>query len=180
MPPPPPIFFYGNKMENSKWTRQTYLASSHSPRLATQKTEFASSQPCNDNECYSFTLPPCQDHGCLLLAQCVHANERRLKDILFLMYKVKHQMVPGYFENIVKRNDLKPYSLRNSDFILPRYNTVKYGRHSIRYLGPLLWSKLASSERNTPTLKDFKQMIDCRDISALDNSSCASCYLCNT
>ena len=64
-------------------------------------------------------------------------NERRLKDILFLMYKVKHQMVPGYFENIVKRNDLKPYSLRNSDFILPRYNTVKYKRHSIRYLGPL-------------------------------------------
>ena len=38
-------------------------------------------------------------------------NERRLKDILFLMYKVKRQMVPGYFENIVKRNDLKPYSL---------------------------------------------------------------------
>lgn len=24
-------------------------------------------------------------------------NERRLKDILFLMYKVKQQMVPGYF-----------------------------------------------------------------------------------
>ena len=107
-------------------------------------------------------------------------NERRLKDILFLMYKVKHQMVPGYYENIVKRNDLKPYSLRNSDFILPRYNTVKYGRHSIRYLGPLLWSKLASSERNAPTLKDFKRMINCRNISALDNSSCASCYLCNT
>ena len=34
-------------------------------------------------------------------------NERRLKDILFLMY----QMVPGYYENIVKRNDLKPSSL---------------------------------------------------------------------
>ena len=52
-------------------------------------------------------------------------NERRLKDILFLMYKVKHQMVPGYFENIFKRNDSKPYSLRNSEFILPRYNSVK-------------------------------------------------------
>jgi len=103
-------------------------------------------------------------------------NERRLKDILFLIYKVKHQMVPGYFENTVKRNDFKPYSLRNSDFILPRYNSVKYGRHSIRYLGPLLWSKLASSERNAPTLKDFKRMINCRDISPLDNSSCVSCY----
>ena len=42
-------------------------------------------------------------------------NERRLKDILFLVYKVKHQMVPGYLEDIVKRNDLKPYILRNSD-----------------------------------------------------------------
>ena len=45
-------------------------------------------------------------------------SERRLKDILFLMYKVKHKMVPGYFKNIIKRNDLNPYSLRNSDFIL--------------------------------------------------------------
>ena len=107
-------------------------------------------------------------------------NERRLKDILVLMYKVKYQMVPGYFENIFKRNDLKSYSLWNSDFILPRYNTVKYGRPSIRYLGTILWSKLSNSERSAPTLKDFKWMINCRDISALDNSSCASCHLCNT
>ena len=52
-------------------------------------------------------------------------NEGSLRDILFLMQKVKHQMVPGYFGNIFKRNDSKPYSLRNSDFILPRYNSVK-------------------------------------------------------
>ena len=38
-------------------------------------------------------------------------NERRLKDILVLMYKVKYQMVPGYFGNIFKRNDLKSNSL---------------------------------------------------------------------
>ena len=105
-------------------------------------------------------------------------NERRLKDI-FRMYKAKHQMVPGYFENI-QRINLKPCSLRNSDFILPRYNTVKYGRHSIRYLGPMLWSKLSNSERRAPTLKDCKRMINCRDISALDNSSCASYHLCNS
>ena len=69
-----------------------------------------------------------------------------------------------------------------SDFILPRYDTVKYGRHSsdtwAHCYGPS--SKLASSERNAPTLKDFKRMINCRDISTLDNSSCVSCYLCNT
>ena len=61
-------------------------------------------------------------------------NERRLKDILFLMCKVKHQMVPGYFENIFKRNDLKPYSLQNSEFILPRYNTLEHSPKKIHAL----------------------------------------------
>ena len=141
---------------------------SKSPGRACPKTHLAQCSVTNN----SYTVEDLRSHSA--------NNERRLKDILFLMYKVKHQMVPVYYENIVKRNVLRPYSLRNSDFILPRYNTVKYGRHSIRYLGPLLWSKLASSERNAQTLKDFKRMINCRNISTLDNSSCASCYLCNT
>ena len=54
---------------------------------------------------------------------------------------------------ISNRNDLKPYRLRNSEFILPRYNTVKYGRYYYT-LGPnvmiqvvQLWEKCTTSER---------------------------------
>ena len=48
------------------------------------------------------------------------------------------------------------YSLRQRDFHLPRFNTVTYGKHSIRYLGPRLWSKLTNKERSAINLKQFK------------------------
>ena len=34
------------------------------------------------------------------------------------------------------------YNLRNSDFMIPRFNTITFGKHSIKYLGPYLWRKL--------------------------------------
>ena len=30
---------------------------------------------------------------------------------------------------------------------LPRFDTVKYGKHSLRYYGPFLWSKLTQELR---------------------------------
>ena len=94
--------------------------------------------------------------GLLQRANLPTLNERRTKDILMLMYKLKHHMVPSYLVNIFKNNDLLPYNLRNSDFNIPRYNIVKYGKHSIRYLGPLMWSKLTCGERNVLSLNKFK------------------------
>ena len=46
--------------------------------------------------------------------------------------------------SILKEEDTygKRYNLRNVDFVLPRFKTVAYGRHSLRFLGPQLWAKL--------------------------------------
>ena len=41
----------------------------------------------------------------------------------------------------------KSYGLRNADFHSPRFNTVQYGKHSIRYLGPRIWSILSQANR---------------------------------
>lgn len=49
---------------------------------------------------------------------------RRLQD------KVKHGVPP----------DCSTQSLRNNAFVLPRFKTIRYGKHSVRYFGPLLWS----------------------------------------
>ena len=61
-------------------------------------------------------------------------ENRRLQDILILMYKVKYALAPEHVCNMFFQQD-KHYNLR-SDFPVPRYNTVKYSKHSIRYLGP--------------------------------------------
>ena len=64
------------------------------------------------------------------------------------------------------------YSLRNSDFNIPTVNTVKYGKHSLRYFGPMLWSKLHSSLRNSPSLTSFKKSIRNIDLHELIENNC--------
>ena len=82
-------------------------------------------------------------------------HNRRLQDICILMCKVKHNLCPRTVCNIFKTSN-HSYSLRQTDFYLPNFNTVTYGKHSLRYLGSKLWSKLASSERSSASLYNFK------------------------
>ena len=67
---------------------------------------------------------------------------RRLQDVITVMYKVKNNQCPKYISDLFNMNT-SGYALRNVDFSIPRFNTVKFGRHSIRYPGPVLWSKLS-------------------------------------
>ena len=50
------------------------------------------------------------------------------------------------------------YHLRNTDFHLPRFNSVRYGEHSIRYFGAYIWSRLDSKIKDKPTLQSFKSI----------------------
>ena len=56
------------------------------------------------------------------------------------------------------------YSLRQSDFSIPRYNTVTYGKHSLRYLGPRLWQRLPPDLTSAKTLNIFKSRSHKNDI----------------
>ena len=58
------------------------------------------------------------------------------------------------FSNLFVRND-SAHSLRNNDFIIPRFDTTRYGKHTIKYIGPCLWSKLNKSLRESHSLAFF-------------------------
>ena len=64
----------------------------------------------------------------------------RLQEILILMYKVNHSLAPEHISNIFYKQDT--HNLR-SDLPIPRYGTVKYGKHSIRYVGPYFGGKIS-------------------------------------
>ena len=51
------------------------------------------------------------------------SESRRLQDIAILMYKVKNDLVPSYISEIFTRKSTR-YNLRNSDFEIPRFNTI--------------------------------------------------------
>ena len=81
---------------------------------------------------------------------------RMPQDMVIFMYKVKTNLVPSYISDLFSC-DTKRCNLRNTDdFSLPRYNTVTYGRHSLRYMGPCIWSKLHKSIKMADSLTAFK------------------------
>ena len=93
--------------------------------------------------------------------------------VVTLMYKVKNHQCPKYISDLSNMNT-SGYALRNVDFSIPRFNTVNFGRHSIRYLGPVLWSKLSPEVRQSETLHSFKNRIRRIHLSALRWALCNS------
>ena len=56
--------------------------------------------------------------------------------------------------------------------------TVTYGKHSLRFLGPQLWSKLSKEERNIATLATFRTMIRKKDVTSFLEGCGSECRLC--
>jgi hypothetical protein len=102
----------------------------------------------------------------LLRAQLTSLYNRRLQDIAIFMFKVKQRLLPNNILNIFI-NTPRNYNLRNSDFLIPRFKSVKFGKHSLRYYGPYLWSKLKSEDRNQTSLSAFKRSIRKTDLSCI-------------
>ena len=96
-----------------------------------------------------------------------HSN-RGLKRPTFLAMKVKSGLMPTYITEIFNTAP-KRYNLRNADFNIPRFRTVQYGKHSLRYFGPHLWDTLEKSDRENPNFMAFKKSIKSKDLSLLIN-----------
>ena len=90
----------------------------------------------------------------------------RLQDISIFMFKIRNRLLP---HNILELFSPSPsnYNLRNSDFHVQRVKTVKYGKHSLRFFGPFLWSKLSMKDRNETSVRRFKANIRRKDLSKL-------------
>ena len=57
------------------------------------------------------------------------------------VFKIKHGMLPSSVTELFNTSHTS-YNLRNADFRQECFNATKYGKHSLRHFGPLLWSKI--------------------------------------
>ena len=107
---------------------------------------------------------------------------RRLQDLAILMFKVKNGMSPDYISKLSQRSDTN-YNLRNSDLVMiPRFNAITFGKHSIKYLGPFLWRKLPIALRTLTEIDKFKRKLRKSDlVGHLMEDECGSeCTLCSS
>ena len=116
----------------------------------------------------------------LIRAKLPTLYNRRLQDIAILMYKIKNGLCPDYtFSLFISRSN--QYNLRNNDFIIPRVNTTGYGKHSVRYLGPVLCSKIDRKFRELKTVDQFKRVMRKVDLAKhILPNTCIYCTLCNS
>ena len=74
------------------------------------------------------------------------------------MFKVKNGLSPEYIVELFQRPDTN-YNRLNSELMIPRFNTITFGKHSIRYLGPYLWRKLPIALRTLTEIDKFEKKI---------------------
>ena len=107
---------------------------------------------------------------------------RRLLDIAILMHKVRNSLCPDYIFRLFTISS-NQYNLRNNNFIIPGVNTLGYDKHnSVRYLGPVLQSKIDRKSRELKTADQFKRVITKVDLAKhiLPINYCINCTLCNS
>ena len=89
------------------------------------------------------------DKGDLITLQ-----NRILKDIAMLMYKVKHKLCPTKISELFHVH-CTPYNLRVAVFSIPRFKTKKYDKQSLSYLGPRLRNRLPGEIRTLLNSDEF-------------------------
>ena len=90
----------------------------------------------------------------------------RLQETAIFMFKIKNTLLPTNILELFPCSQ-SDYNLRNSDSYIPRVRTVTYGKHSLRFFGPYLWSKLSMNDRNETSLKRFKENVKKKDLERL-------------
>ena len=56
-------------------------------------------------------------------------------------------MAPASITYLIAVKDEK-YNLRNGDFVIPRFDTIKYIKHYFSYLGPYILFKLSNEDKD--------------------------------
>ena len=71
-------------------------------------------------------------------------------------------------------------SITNKDSHIPRFNTVHYGKHSVRYFRPYIWSRLDSKVKDKPSLQYFLSSIRRINLVDLISDNCGSSIICSS
>ena len=83
---------------------------------------------------------------------------KRLRSICIGIFKTLNGLNPIYMREIFKKTNSKSERLK-SNLEVPKFNQVKYGRNSLRVLGPMVWNSLPNNTKSLKTLYQFKNFI---------------------
>ena len=84
----------------------------------------------------------------------VSFHHRNIRTLATEMFKVRNGLTPSFI------SDLFTYLERGDKFIIPGVKSVKRGKYSIRYFGPVVWNTMVPSNIKSKTsIEEFKNAI---------------------
>ena len=85
---------------------------------------------------------------------------KRTKTLATEIYKTINSINPNYMKEIFKMNESQNYNFRSHNALkVGRFNAVKYGRNSLRTLGPQIWNSLPNEYKTAVNLNQFKKIM---------------------
>ena len=83
-----------------------------------------------------------------------------VKSTAIMMYKVRKGTAPSYVTELFNLQQ-SHYEMRDNDkFVLPNYNTISYGKSSLRYFGAKLWNNIPVDIKSSSSLSTFKSSVN--------------------
>ena len=86
--------------------------------------------------------------------------DRRIQNLLIIVFKTINNYPPEYLRGYLgykREKNKKPE--RVNKLQLPKPNTTRYGKNSVKYLAAITWKKISDTLRSLSTLLAFKQAV---------------------
>ena len=88
-------------------------------------------------------------------------HEQNIQNLAIEMFKALNDLSTPDFSELFPLNE-SLYGLRSNGpqkHCIPNINSVRFGKVSIRYFGPVIWNSLPAEIRNANTWSSFKNKI---------------------
>ena len=99
-------------------------------------------------------------------------HNRRIHDMLTLVYKSFHGLAPSYINELLRERNSSDNLCGKHSLSIPRVQSTKYGLHSFPYSASKYWNMFPEVLRTAESLHVFKSKV--KSIS-FDNKCCSFC-----
>ena len=101
----------------------------------------------------------------------------RLRKLAEFVFKILHDKLPSYLQNLAQVDESNIYSFRNTcKLVTPRFRTITYGKNSINYTTSTLWNGMNDPLKYAANVNTFKSKL--LQEWNYSKCSCGTCVLC--
>ena len=84
---------------------------------------------------------------------------RRIQNLLIIVFKTINNYPPEYLRDLFRLRDNIKILRGVNKLQVPKPNTTRYGKNSVKYLAAITWNKISDTLRSQSTLSAFKKAV---------------------